>query len=345
MSITSTVESVVDDMVRLVEGGVELLDHRVFPESSSWILARSDREIAGAIAAGVTRDSSSRLAALAALEITASHHAGSPAGRATGSLRLAGHRVLAAIGADTTGRQLVSSVLTQVEGAALDGGESVAVLVHDAVAAARAGYAESGRRLAEHAVAQLPDGARVLGYGLDGPSLVDLVTAARTSLTWVIPEQRPTLRGARLTAHLLRALEQDVTLIADGAVATVLDPRTSPTVDVLVTSARQVTMDGHAIHETGVLGAALAARAFGVPVHALVHAPDPAAPTSADLEPGVDDGDQVLSVLGTRTASPLVEHAHHPALDVTPPEWLDTIITDRGPFVPGRVGEYWVPVT
>jgi methylthioribose-1-phosphate isomerase len=48
----------------------------------------------------------------------------------------------------------------------------------------------------------------------------------------------------------------------------------------------------------------------------------------------------VLSVLGVRSASPLVQRGHYPAFDITPPEFVTRIATDRGVFEPGRVAEY-----
>jgi len=52
------------------------------------------------------------------------------------------------------------------------------------------------------------------------------------------------------------------------------------------------------------------------------------------------DGDEVLSVLGVRSASPLVQRGHYPAFDVTPPRFVTRVVTDRGAFEPGRLAEY-----
>src|SRR3712207_989275 len=112
---------------------------------------------------------------------------------------------------------------------------------------------------------------------------------------------------------------QEVTLITDGMAAAVLAPAsTLGRVDALVTAADRVTMDGHVVNKVGTLGHAVVAHAFGVPFHALVQAPDPQAPTGADVVIEERDGEEVLSVLGVRSASPLVQRGHYPAFDVTP---------------------------
>ena len=139
----------------------------------------------------------------------------------------------------------------------------------------------------------------------------------------------------------LAEMGQDVTLVTDGMVAAALSPGSAlGPVDALVTAADRVTMDGHVINKVGTLGHAVAAAAFGVPFYALVLAPDPQAPTVADVVVEERDGLEVLSVLGTRSASPLVERGWYPAFDVTPPHWVTSIVTDRGPFPPDRVAEY-----
>ena len=95
---------------------------------------------------------------------------------------------------------------------------------------------------------------------------------------YVATETRPYLQGARLTAHTLAEMGQDVTLITDSMAAAVLSPQSAlGRVDALVTAADRVTMDGHVINKVGTLGHAVAAAAFGVPFYALVLAPDPSA--------------------------------------------------------------------
>jgi methylthioribose-1-phosphate isomerase len=49
----------------------------------------------------------------------------------------------------------------------------------------------------------------------------------------------------------------------------------------------------------------------------------------------------VLSTLGARTASGLVTDAWYPAFDVTPPKFVTRIVTDRGDYAPGEIGNYF----
>jgi methylthioribose-1-phosphate isomerase len=212
-----------------------------------------------------------------------------------------------------------------------------------------AGQARYFRRrcalLAGHAAGLLPDGARVLTHCWMDSYLIELVRAVHTAgkrLRYVATETRPYLQGARLTAHTLAELGQDVTLVTDGMAAAVLSPFSAlGRVDALVTAADRVSMDGHVFNKVGTLGAAVAAHAFGVPFYVLIQAPDPLSPTAKDVVVERRDGAEVLSVQGVRTASPLVEQAYYPAFDVTPPRFVTRIVTDRGPFEAESVSGYF----
>src|SRR5690606_814790 len=159
-------------------------------------------------------------------------------------------------------------------------------------------YRERSRALAAHTVALLDDGARILTHCWMDTYLIELVRAADDAgkrFRWVATETRPYLQGARLTAHTLAEMGQDVTLVTDAMAAAVLSPHSSlGRVDALVTAADRVSMDGHVFNKVGTLGHAVAAHAFGVPFYVLVQAPDRQAPTAADVVVEERDPDEVF---------------------------------------------------
>jgi methylthioribose-1-phosphate isomerase len=126
-------------------------------------------------------------------------------------------------------------------------------------------------------------------------------------------------------------------LITDGMAAHLMS---RGEVTVFVTGADRVTMDGAVVNKIGTLSIAIAAQTFGVPFVALVQAPDRQAATADDVELEDRDGDEVLHVLGRRTASERVT-GRYPAFDVTPPRFVGVVVTDRGRFAPADVGSYW----
>ncbi|GAA0257211.1 methylthioribose-1-phosphate isomerase [Cryptosporangium japonicum] len=333
---------VLDDSVRLTDDGVLILDRRVFPAREEWVLTRTAGEVAVAIRAMVTQSSGPFYAGLAGLRLSARLHRADPLGTALRALADDGELLTAARPTNNHVRDAVREVLDAVGtvGSAAELAELVEAETARLEAAYRGGSAELGRLTTE----LIPDGARVMTHCWMDAYLIGLVQQAELAgrkYEWVVTETRPYLQGARLTAHTLAEMGQPLTLITDSTAASVLAGQGAlGSVDALVTAADRVTMDGHVINKVGTLSHAVAASAFDVPFYALVLAPDRTAATASDVVIEERDGAEVLSTLGARTASALVERGYYPAFDVTPPEFVRRIVTDRGVFEPARVGEY-----
>jgi methylthioribose-1-phosphate isomerase len=319
------VTPLLDDSIQLRDGAVFILDRRVFPHEVVWQQANSAQEVAQAIKDMVTQSSGPTYAALVGLRLAARQ--GADLVEAAKMLRSA--------------RPTNNSLRDAVDSVVLD---SVAT-VEESALATEARYRRRSRELAEHAVTLLDDGARILTHCWMDAYIIELVRAAAAvgkTFSYVATETRPYLQGARLTAHTLAEMGQEVTLITDGMAAAVLSPHsTLGKIDALVTAADRVSMDGHVFNKVGTLGAAVAARAFDVPYYALVQAPDPQARTAADVEVEERDGREVLYALEKRTASDLVKTGYYPAFDVTPPRFVTRIVTDKGAYHANEVGEYW----
>lgn len=337
--------------VRLEPDAVLILDRRVFPHEVTWVTARSGAEVADAMRQMVTQSTGPIFAALAGLVLTARQQAGRPVAEAVAAVRETGALLIGARPTNNSVGDAVRSVLSTIEIATeadASGSPDAAWLVErvEQQAGGQAQYFRARcRSLAGHAAGLLQDGARVLTHCWMDTYLIELVRAVHAQgkrLRYVVTETRPYLQGARLTAHTLAELGQDVTLITDGMAAAVLSPFSAlGPVDALVTAADRVSMDGHVFNKVGTLGAAVAAHAFGVPFYVLIQAPDPLSPTASDVVVERRDGAQVLSVQGVRTASPLVAQAYYPAFDVTPPQFVTRIVTDRGPFEAAGVSRYF----
>jgi methylthioribose-1-phosphate isomerase len=338
-------DPVLDRSVRLEDDAVLILDRRVFPHRVEWVAARSDVEVAAAIRDMVTQSLGPCYAAAAGLILVARQQAGAAPGTALAALWTAGERLTAARPTNNIVRDVVAAVMEELSGLPSDASTAEIVATASRAAAAQdERYRERSRTLARYAVALVDDGARILTHCWMDTYLIEFVRVADEAgkrYRYVATETRPYLQGARLTAHTLAEMGQDVTLITDGMAAAVLSPSSALAVDALVTAADRVSMDGHVFNKVGTLGAAVAAHAFGVPYYAFIHAPDPQAPKVGDVVVEERDGAEVLSTQGIRTASPLVTRGHYPAFDVTPPRFVTRIVTDRGSFEPARVAEYW----
>jgi methylthioribose-1-phosphate isomerase len=325
---------VLADSVRLTEDGVAILDRRVFPAERVWVHCASVEDVAKAIEDMVTQSSGPYFAALWGMVLAAREAVSLDAAEAHAHLEKAGERLVATRRTNNHLRKAVHAVLSHVDGQA--GSELAAA----ALAGARAGderYRSRSAALGRHTAELLPDKATVLTHCWADLYLVELVRAAAgKDLSFICTETRPYLQGARLTAETLVEMGVDTTMITDGMGAAVL---ASGRVNALVTAADRVTMDGHVVNKIGTLGLAVAAHAFGVPFHAMVQAPDRLAPTSADVPIEYRDGAEVL-VPG---ANPAIRGLY-PAFDITPPRFVTTVVTDRGPFSPFQLETYYEEV-
>lgn len=147
----------------------------------------------------------------------------------------------------------------------------------------------------------------------------------------VATETRPLLQGARLTAFELKKEKIPFILITDNMVGWVMQKMM---VNKVVVGADRVLMSGHVINKIGTYSIAVLAKHHGIPFYVV-------APTSTiDQKSRVEDvvieernPEEVLRFCGCRIA-PKNTKAYNPAFDITPPELVTGIITEKGIIKP-----------
>lgn len=242
---------------------------------------------------------------------------------------------------DRMRRALDRAVERALAGEAFDARRAAELLLEEARAIHREDE-ELCRAIGRHGARLLEDGSSVLTHcnagalatGGSGTALAVVYEAVRAGKTIRVyaDETRPLLQGARLTSWELRASGIDVTVIADGAAASLL---ASGRVQAAIVGADRIARNGDVANKIGTLAVAIAARRCGVPFY--VAAPG----TTFDLD--LADGssipieerpeEEVLEVLGRR-AAPRGVRAWNPAFDVTPAELVSAIITEKGVLRP-----------
>jgi methylthioribose-1-phosphate isomerase len=143
----------------------------------------------------------------------------------------------------------------------------------------------------------------------------------------LVPETRPALQGARLTAFELVRDRIACTLISDTAVGLMMS---RGRVDLVIVGADRITRDGYVFNKIGTYQEAVIAKRHGIPFH-------PAAPRSTfDLKRTHDQvtieergAEEVVRVQGKRIAPRGIPVAN-PAFDMTPPDLVTSMITERG---------------
>jgi methylthioribose-1-phosphate isomerase len=142
-----------------------------------------------------------------------------------------------------------------------------------------------------------------------------------------VPETRPYLQGARLTAWELHRSNIPLTLITDNMVGHFLK---SGKVGAIVTGADRVAANGDAANKIGTYQIAVLAKENNVPFYiaAPVSTFDLSIPSGDHIPIEERSSDEVTQIKGIRIAPDV--HAAHPAFDVTPNKYITAIFTENG---------------
>jgi methylthioribose-1-phosphate isomerase len=171
--------------------------------------------------------------------------------------------------------------------------------------------------------------AGALATGGIGTALgvIRMAVEAGQRIDVLVPETRPYLQGARLTAWELQQDQIPLTLITDNMVGHFLK---TGGVSAVVVGADRIARNGDTANKIGTYGIAVLARENNVPFYV-------AAPIST-LDLSIPDGDhipieersqeEVTHLHGKRISADVP--AAHPAFDVTPAKYIAAIVTERG---------------
>ena len=143
----------------------------------------------------------------------------------------------------------------------------------------------------------------------------------------LVPETRPYLQGARLTAWELAQDHIPLTLITDNMVGHFLK---IGGVGAVVVGADRIARNGDTANKIGTYGIAVLAREHNIPfyVAAPISTLDLSIPSGDDIPIEERAEQEVTHFAGVRI-SPDVPAAH-PAFDVTPARFIGAIITEQG---------------
>jgi methylthioribose-1-phosphate isomerase len=196
---------------------------------------------------------------------------------------------------------------------------------------------ETNRRMGEHGANLIKDGDVVLTHCNTGAlAAVDYGTALGAIRTaWeqgkrikvIATETRPQLQGARLTAWELKREGIPVTVITDGMVGYCFHKKM---INSVMVGADRILSDGHVVNKIGTYTIAVTAKFHSVPFYVV-------APLSTfDLKSGVGEviieerAAREVREIGGRKIVPEGVPVLNPAFDITPPDLITAIVTERG---------------
>ena len=200
---------------------------------------------------------------------------------------------------------------------------------------------ETNRKIGAYGLKLLKDGDIVLTHCNAGSlatvaygTALGVIRAAKESgkrLSVIATETRPVMQGSRLTAFELLHDGIDVSLITDTAVGHIM---AMGAINHVIVGADRVLHTGHVFNKIGTYQVAILANKHNVPFYV-------AAPLSTfDFESNPDDviiedrsADEVVRV-GRKRIAPKGVRVFNPAFDMTPPELITGIITEKGILKP-----------
>lgn len=180
---------------------------------------------------------------------------------------------------------------------------------------------------------RLRDGDTVLTHchSTDALACLEAAREQGKALSAIVKETRPRKQG-HITARRLRELDVPVTLIVDGAAGRYLDDA-----DHVLVGADSITADGSVVNKIGTRSLAISARErdTSIVVAAQTLKLDPATLSGHTVEIERRAETEVISDEARAEIGEI--DVANPAFDVTPPRYIDAIVTERGQFPPESI--------
>ncbi|SNR30987.1 ribose 1,5-bisphosphate isomerase [Halorubrum vacuolatum] len=180
---------------------------------------------------------------------------------------------------------------------------------------------------------RLADGDTVMTHchSTDALACIEEAVDQGKSISAVVKETRPRNQG-HITAEQLRDAGVPVTLIVDSAARRYLDE-----VDHVLVGADSIAADGGVINKIGTSGLAVNARERGVPIMTAAQTiklhPETLTGHTVEIEMRAEE-EVIDPVVRDEIGEIAVEN---PAFDVTPPRYMDAIVTEHGQFPPESI--------
>ena len=321
---------------------VEMIDQRLLPTEEVWLSYNDAAGVAEAILTMVVRGAPAiGIAAAYGLALETLRFEGEPAA-------LIAHLEVTAEKLDATRPTAINlkwalERMLEVAKRLQSGGADLRELQNGLVAESKAIHAQDEamcKAMGDHGATLIPQGARVLTHCNAGAlatgdygTALGVIRSARDKISHVwVDETRPFLQGARLTAWELMHEEIPCRLICDNMAAHFMQ---RGQVDAVVVGADRITSTGAVANKIGTYNLAVLCRFHEIPFYV-------AAPYST-IDVKLSDGrdipieerpiTEVTHIKGQQIAPDNVPVAN-PAFDMTPPELVTAIITERGVIKP-----------
>ena len=323
-------------------GEVRILDRRIYPAKTDFVICKTHAEVMQAIRDMVTQSAGPYTAAPMGMALAAWECRNLSKEKQIHYLQDAATLISSA--RPTTKERLTQVTQGCIPAAikALEEGKQADLAIRDPVVEKNNQRYAKLAKTAEYLVNMFPQNGTVMTQCFAETIVGMMLKECKkrgNNIKLFCPETRPYFQGARLTATVCSQMGFDTTIITDNMPAFVM---ANEKVDVFTCAADAITCDGYVFNKVGTSQIAICAKHFGIPVF-VSGAPDVGHPTWDTVKIEMRDPDFSLQAMGVRTA---IEgtgiKGYYPAFDMTPPHLISGIATDMGIFSPYDLNRYFI---
>lgn len=315
------------------DGIVKILDRRIYPTKIEYVVCKKHEDVAQSISDMVTQSGGPYIAALMGMTLAA--HEAMDFTEAKFFLHMDKAAYILSHARPTTVKKMTSITKKVIDllRKEYENGKSGKNLV-DAVFEYNLFYLNSHyskyEKVSFNLLSKIPENGTVMTQCYAETVLGMVLRAVKKrgdNVKFICPETRPYYQGAKLTASVICDMGFDVTVITDNAVAYTMKEKK---VDLITSAADVICMDGSIVNKIGTFQFALAANHWGIPYYVT------GTPSIEHLSVGTVSIEQrepeaVLGSMGHKHVMVGVK-GFYPVFDITPPQFCDGVITDRGVF-------------
>jgi methylthioribose-1-phosphate isomerase len=321
------------------DGKVRILDRRIYPIQTEYVICTDHIQVAEAIAGMVTQSGGPYVAASMGMALAAYEAREKSLKEFSTHLEDAAYRLSHARPTTSEKMARITDDCFQIATHAKLEEKAPDVAVFNFALVSLNNRYERALRSAGYLVDLIPDNGTVMTQCFAETFVGMMLKECRArgnAIKVICAETRPYFQGARLTASVARDMDFDVTVITDNMPGYVLKARS---VDIFTSAADVISMDGHIVNKIGTFQIALAANYWGIP-YFVTGTPNPKHPTLDTVKIEERDGKEVLEAMGRKTTMQGVK-GYYPTFDITPPNLCDGIVTDKGIFSPFDLARYF----
>ncbi|MDG1708736.1 MAG: rhodanese-like domain-containing protein [Emcibacteraceae bacterium] len=313
-----------DNIARFEDGKVFIGDRRKYPFEKVMHECNNVDDVAKAIKDMVTQGSGPWMAAVNALRMVSND---GPAALKSARDKLVATRPTNTAMSLRLDEMLSAASLADDQGVSVD--QAIANKIEATKNTIYDNYAIRARAMAD--LIEDDDGILTMCFGEAG-FMLSLAMAKRDgkNIRAYVPETRPYLQGAKLTAPSIQEMGIDANLITDNMPAHIMR---EGNIQKYITAADLITVDGHVCNKIGTYQNAITAFEHDIPYYAFAWGRDDEKQTRSDIEIEERDPSEIRQALGQPTTRDDIG-ARYPTFDITPPKFVSGVVTTSGVVSP-----------